>query len=159
MSMNYSQKVAVVFEISGYILIIPSLFLMVIPLFGVLGGIAAFSPVIVFWSLIPLVFFVLGVALFVGYIKHTRGNLIENKILPMWFGTIFINLIPLAVTALFLYSTRPSSAYPHKTPVDVFPYLLILFWLVNVCLAASAAYFELEQRASRERLHRTLPNP
>jgi hypothetical protein len=121
--MNYSQKAARVFEIVDYILLIPaalgvlvaSLMVFSVPLFT-----------LVIWTIAGF-----GVALLIGYCRHSRGRLSERKVSMLWFGTIFYNSIPMMFAAYFVYkyftSAYEAISYEHIEP---------LWWLVWGTLAA-----------------------
>ncbi len=79
MEKSYSEKVARIFEIGCYFMIVPAVF-------GLLYSV--FSIILV----IPVaIIFALGVLLFSCYADHSRGTLELNKVRIMWFSTILFN--------------------------------------------------------------------
>ena len=100
---TFSQKAARVFEIVAYLLIVPAIAYLILSFFYVLIGLIAiykdyqpFQILALLISLTPLLVFSIGIILLVGYFKHSRGTLGENKIIPLWLGTFFYTLPPLS---------------------------------------------------------------
>jgi len=133
--MNYSQKVARVFEIVDYILLIPAAF-------GVLMATLMMSESLAF-TLIIWTITALGIVLLVGYFKHSRGRLSERKISLLWFGTIFYNSIPLLFTLYFLYiyltDNGPDSLYRDNGLLVIFG-MFGVWWAIAVFAPAKALY-------------------
>lgn len=148
MAMNYSQKVARFFEICDYILLIPVIFLLFFALIGLLGGVIIF--------LLPFLIFTVGLLLFIGCSKHSRANLDEEWIFSLWFWTIIFNLIPLLVMAYYIRSSQNSEPYQTSQESNIFPYLCISFWFLNICLAISAIWFEVEENTKNVRMQKIL---
>lgn len=159
MLMDYSQKVARFFEISGYLLMAPALIALFYSLALVLTGLLN-SLLVFLLSLIPFLIFTLGITLFIGCFKHSRGNLERGKILPLWITTVVFNLIPLILTCIATYHKNSSQAqsYPQNDEPNIFLLGILVFWLLNICLAISAMWFEIEKRSLYERLDKTFPS-
>ncbi|HEY0427216.1 MAG TPA: hypothetical protein VGC76_05370 [Pyrinomonadaceae bacterium] len=81
--MTTSQKIARAFEIAGYVLLIPAGFGAFLGTFFI-GG----AP----WlTLLIYATFIFGCVLLIGYFKHSRGRLDENRIRSLWLATGFFN--------------------------------------------------------------------
>lgn len=99
MKKSVSQKIARVFEILNFVLLIPAtLFVISLLPFGVLfilhGGI------LLLLSFVPsLLFYGFGTLLLYGYYKHSRGKISESNALRLWIGTILLNGTPLLILA------------------------------------------------------------
>jgi NADH:ubiquinone oxidoreductase subunit 6 (subunit J) len=82
-----SQKIARVFEIVDYFLLIPSLA-------GLFFGIAMLSDKNSFpFGLAICAVFTIGTLLLIGYFKHSRGRLSEKSTVALWIGTILFNAL------------------------------------------------------------------
>ena len=102
---SLSQKIARVFEIVNYILLIPTSFIEIFVLFY--GAQLLFSA-----GLTVLLFFIpttlaygFGGLLLYGYFKHWRGEISQVYAVWLWIGTIVFNLLPSAVLLHFLATT------------------------------------------------------
>ena len=127
---SLSEKIARVFEIVGYVLLIPAIPLVVL------------SAVFIFPLLISLPAFGIGLTLLVGYVKHSRGTLDEGKILPLWMVPFLYNVLPLMFIGFRFYG-----AHQNKIGLDDFNIfsLLLVFWLIAaVCLSLTAIYDEIK---------------
>ena len=129
---HLSEKIARVFEIVGYILLIPTIPLVV------------FSALFIFPLLISIPVFGIGLTLFAGYVKHSRGNLDESKIVILWIATFLFNFLPL----LFLATRYYSNAKDSFENVGFFSILLIFWWISACCLSLTAFYDEFIQGKS-----------
>lgn len=105
MKMTVSEKIARVFEIAGYVWLLPSIISLIYPIIFLIGSFVAASPGGVLLSAIPLFAFGTGIFLLINYFKHSRGLLDEDKILPLWVGTLAFNLIFLLPSVYGFYST------------------------------------------------------
>lgn len=106
MEKSYSEKLARVFEIVGYVLLIPIIFkgiLWIIPLF-IYGGILSFAALFsrkhfiygaIFFAVyfVMLGIFIFGIRLLVGYFRHSRKRLEKKKVDKLWVKTIIFNAI------------------------------------------------------------------
>ena len=110
MRKTYSQKVAAVFEIIGYVLLFPASF-------GVMGGLGSLfvgllsgSAEVFLYGLLNLIVIGIGVYLLVGYHKHAAGRLSAERVLNLWTATAvfnFVLLLPwLSVAAYSLQSGK-----------------------------------------------------
>ncbi len=90
--MTDSKSIAKVFTIFGYVFLIPASFLILVPtyLFFMFVSTSDFKAAIV--ALLGIAAYMFGVLLFVGYRKHSKGNLEERKIIPLWLGTLVFNI-------------------------------------------------------------------
>lgn len=141
-----SEKIAQVFVIADVLFLGPGVLGMIpavlIMLFGILSGQVAFF----LFALIPVLIFGTGMVLFVGYLRHANGNLGEDKILPLWFGTLIYNGLPLFVTWLLLIVREDYKALLiEKSGIQNFGVILIaiICWLIlATCLSLTALYDE-----------------
>jgi hypothetical protein len=81
--MTNSQKIARFFEIVNYFMLVPAAFGIFMS-FLLIGGAPWFTAIILAISAV-------GMALLVGYFKHSRGRLAESKVKALWIGTIAYN--------------------------------------------------------------------
>lgn len=130
---HLSQKIARVFEIVGYFQLIPAILLVIL------------SALIIFPLLISIPIFGIGLTLFIGYIRHSRGNLSKGKILPLWFATFSFNFIPLLYAAIKYFKNEPVTLGGA-----VFVYGLLIFWWIIACtLSLTAIYDEFVEGKSK----------
>ena len=101
MEKTYSQKVARVFEIICCILLIPTCFGLIYPVFFIIGGLMGGNTEVFLYGLLPFIIVGVGVVLLVGYFKHSRGRLDEKYISTLWMGTAVYNFLLLLP---FLYA-------------------------------------------------------
>lgn len=145
MKKSFSQKVARVFEIIGYLWLVPGILGLIFPLLGLIGSLMSLTFSSFLILMLPFLAFGLGVKLLVGYYRHSRGTLDEEKIRPLWIGTFLFNLVPF-VPSFYLfcesYLKRQNRTYPQ---VDDSPFvffgLLISWWGIAVLLSI-CAYFK-----------------
>lgn len=146
---TFSQKVARIFEIVGYVMLLPAVISLIYPLMALVASIADFRPEVVLFGSIPLILFGLGVVLLVGYIKHSRGSLDERKIVPLWGGTFFFNclfLIP-AVYSILTLTDRSGIKYQElSNPFALIGLFVFFWWLCAVFLSAVAAISEIRNQ-------------
>lgn len=117
---TYSQKIARVFEIVDYILLVPAIL-------GVLLATLIFSGA----TLIVYGVFISGVLLLIGYRRHSRGNLSPENMTALWMGTAIYNFI-LLLPCLFL----ASKMIQQGVSADTGFYFLFIFAVVAGYLAA-----------------------
>lgn len=100
-----SQKIARVFEIVDYFLLVPSLA-------GLLFGLMMFRNAdSALYGFAICAVFTVGTILLVGYFKHSRGRLSEKATVALWIGTIIFNgifLLP-SLYSLFVSSIENGS--------------------------------------------------
>ncbi len=123
---SLSEKIARVFEIVGYILLVPAALAVLV------------SAMVIFPLIISVPLFGIGLSLFVGYAKHSRGNLNESRILPLWIATFLFNFLPLLIPAYQHYSNTDE----RFESVGLFSGLLIFWWIIACCLSLTAIYDE-----------------
>jgi hypothetical protein len=92
---TFSQKAARVFEVVGYLLLVPAILSLIFPFMMAIASLASLQIHLFVMILIPFFIFGLGIILLGGYIKHPRGILDEEKIIPLWGGTLVYNVLPL----------------------------------------------------------------
>lgn len=105
MKQTYSEKLARLFEVVDYLLLIPLLYIGIlyfIPYF-LFAGLFAFAYLfskdyifgVTFFAICFAVFaiFAFGIRLMMGYSKHSRGRLNKNKVDKLWISTICFNAI------------------------------------------------------------------
>jgi hypothetical protein len=81
MEKSYSEKVARVFEIGCYFMIVP----------GILATLYSFLTIIL--AIPVLILFLLGIWMFKSYIKHSRGLLEESEVVLMWVLSFMLNTV------------------------------------------------------------------
>ena len=135
---TFSQKVAIVFEAVGYLLLIPAILSLI------------YSLIFVFvLGLMVFLIFCLGVVLLAGYVKHSRGTLDEEKIIPLWVGTLFYNVLPL-LPVFYQILMKSDELYNFNyqqllSPFALFCIFLVLWWTVAVLLSIGAIFSELTE--------------
>ena len=85
MERTYSQKVARVFEIVDYFLLLPAAVGAAFGFFALFG-----QPL---YGLLIYAVLGVGIALLVGYFKHSRGRLDEKYISVLWLTTAVYNFL------------------------------------------------------------------
>jgi hypothetical protein len=156
MNMTLSQKIARVFEIVGYLWLLPSIFMLFYALLVTLysiaflanGSVAGFVGLLI--GVISFALFGFGAFLLRKYYQHSRGRLDEEKILPLWFGTLIFNLLFLLPTIYFYFSTSVES-YPYNDyqlmNFNQIMFLLPLFWwTAAIFLSGIAIASEINQK-------------
>ncbi len=110
MEKTYSQKVARVFEILDYVLLIPTIISLIYPVLFITGGITERSPEMVLIGFVPFIIVFSGLVLLFGYRKHAKDKLDEKYIPTLWLTTAIYNfllLLPwLFIAAKGLQSSR-----------------------------------------------------
>lgn len=154
---TFSQKAARVFEIIGYLLIVPATLLWLLSFLLVLGMLNSlrlenfhhqtFDNLLPL--LIPSIIYSLGILLLVGYFKHSRGTLSENKIIPLWIGTLFYNLPPL-LAVIYQIIIMPNNYHNIDFQELLSPYVLlslslVVWWVIAIVLSIGAIYNELTE--------------
>ncbi len=128
MEKTYSQKIARVFEIADYILLLPAIF-------GVLMATLMFGGA----TLIVYGIFTGGVILLVGYRRHSRGNLSPENLTALWLGSAIYNFI-LLLPCLLGASKVLQSGFSEET-VFYFPVLLgVVFGYLAAVISSLKAY-------------------
>ena len=89
-----SQKIARALEIADYFLLIPAAF-------GIFWA-TIFIFAAPLFTLVVWIIAVIGIALMVGYFKHSRGRLSEKYVSLLWAATAFYNFL---LSIPFLFST------------------------------------------------------
>jgi hypothetical protein len=90
---TYSQKIARVFEIADYILLVPAV-----------GGALLATLIPSLLTVLVYAFLLVGCALLVGYFRHSRGMLEEGYVSALWITSAVYNLI-LLLPCLYYVST------------------------------------------------------
>ena len=137
---SLSEKIARVFEIVNYLFIIPAVLLLGLSLIIFLIGLFTLNLVTSLYCLVSILVFGLGITLFVGYVKHSRGNMVESKIIPLWMGTFLYNVLPLMYVCFKFFAD-----YREKIvlgDLGEFTMFLILWWIMACCLSLTAIYDE-----------------
>lgn len=112
-----SQKIARVFEIADYILLVPSTLGLAASLILGGGAIAVFT------------IYVGGVVLLVGYFKHSRGKLSAGGVRALWIGTILFNGLFLAPSLYFIFRSGTETNSQNNLNEIIFsPYGWLLIW-------------------------------
>jgi hypothetical protein len=132
MEKTYSQKVARIFEIIDYLMLLPAAV-------GALFGLALLgaNPL---YTLLLYTFLLIGLVLLVGYFKHSRGRLDEKYFSGLWLTTAgynFVLLLPSLYWASMLLQTKGSfTDYDGGTNGGTIIFFLILLGIVFSYLAA-----------------------
>ena len=140
---TFSQKVARIFEIVGYVMLIPALISLIYPLLMLLGSLAELRFDLFLYCSIPFILFGIGTTLLVGYIKHSRGTLDEGKIIPLWGGTFFFNCLFAVPTFYFslswLTNVKNIQTEQFLNPFALVYLFIIFWWFCAVFLSVVAA--------------------
>jgi hypothetical protein len=146
---TFSQKVAIIFEVVGYLLLVPAILSLIYPLLFVVGSLFSLQIPYLVISLIPFLIFGLGIVLLAGYVKHSRGTLDEEKIIPLWVGTLFYNVLPLLpVFYQILMKSDELDNFSYQqllSPFALFCIFLVLWWIAAVLLSIGAIFSELRE--------------
>lgn len=146
---TFSQKAARVFEVVGYLLLVPAILSLIFPFMMAIASLASLQIHLFVMILIPFFIFGLGIILLGGYFKHSRGTLDEDKIIPLWGGTLVYNVLPLL--PVFYQIFMKSDEFHHFryqqlfSPFALFYIFLILWWIVAVSLSIGAIFSELRE--------------
>lgn len=146
---TFSQKIARVFEVVGYLLLVPAILSLIYPFFVLVASLFTLQIHFFMMSLIPFLIFGLGLTLLIGYFKHSRGTLSEEKTIPLWVGTFFYNALPLL--PIFYQILTNLDAYQNfnfqgRLPLfSFFCILLVLWWAAAVLLSIGAIFSELRE--------------
>ena len=128
MEKTYSQKIARVFEIVDYILLLPA-----IP--GVLLATLAFSAL----TFIVYGVFIVGVLLLVGYRRHARGALGPENFSMLWIATAVYNFI-LLLPCLIYASQMLQTGASQEMGFFFFCVLGVVFGYLAAIIGALKAY-------------------
>ena len=146
---TFSQKAARVFEVAGYLLLVPAILSLIYPFIMVIASLVSLQIQIFVMSLIPFFIFGLGSILLGGYIKHSRGTLDEDKIIPLWGGTLVYNVLPLLPVFYQIFMKSDEfhnySFQQLLSPYALFCIFLALWWIVAVSLSIGAIFSELTE--------------
>ncbi len=138
MERTYSQKVARVFEIIDYFLLIPAAIGALVGFFILFG-----SPL-----LGGLIYAGLGIgiALMVGYIKHSRGKLSQDYISFLWIGTAIYNFMLLMPWLYWVaISLQPSGGFDEEDKPwggYIFLMSIVLGYIFAIVFSIKAYSFE-----------------
>lgn len=131
MEKTYSQKVAGVFEIVDYILLLPAIL-------GVLLATLIFSGI----TLIVYGIFVGGVILLVGYRRHARGTLSPDNLSALWIGTAVYNFVLLLPCLIFASKMLQNGASGKMGFSFLFVLGVVFGYLAAIIAAVKAYIFE-----------------
>lgn len=135
---SFSRKASVVLMGVGYLLLVisvPALFAAGLIFFA---SFLAGAPGGVLFGSVPFFFTGIGVALLIGYKRHSEGRLAVEYRVPLWLGSIVFNVCPLA--AAFLYAARtPFSKLVADGTVALAPFAI---WWAAVVIVSIVALFE-----------------
>jgi hypothetical protein len=141
MEKTYSQKVARVFEIIDYFMLLPAAI-------GFLFGLAliASNPL---YTMLLYAFLISGIILLVGYFKHSRGRLDEKYFSALWLTTAGYNLVlllPSLYSASTLLQTESFKGYEGNSALISFLFLLGLVFSYLGAIVFSIKAFSFERR-------------
>lgn len=128
---TYSQKIARVFEIADYILLVPGIL-------GVLLATLFFNGI----TLIVYGIFIGGILLLIGYRRHWRGDLDPENLTKLWSGTAVYNsilLLPWLFGASNMFQKGLSSDYGL---FFLFVLAVVFGYLAAIVSAVKAYQFE-----------------
>lgn len=118
-----SQKIARVFEIVDYILLVPSIGGLLLGMMMCISGEA------VGIGLGILAVFTIGTILLSGYFKHSRGRLSKDSTRALWIGTIVFNGVFLLPSLYFLYDNlSKTDSRNDLVNIIISPYGWIIVW-------------------------------
>jgi hypothetical protein len=151
MKMTTSGKIARVFEIAGYIWLLPSVISLGLLVIYSIALTLAGHPVGIFVLAIIAGIFSAGVFLLRRYYAHSRGFLDEKKILPLWYATLAFNLMFLLPSIYFQYSTGALDySYDNGEIVTILiGYSPLFWWATAVMLSVAAIISELKNQKYR----------
>jgi len=144
---HLSEKIAQVFVVVGILLFIPAIPAMIPALMIMLIGLFSAQIEILGFGLIPALIFGIGLTLFIGYSRHSSGTLDAGKILPLWFGTLVYNGLPLFITLLLLI-VRDDYREGGAENFGFFSFLVLFWWIIATCLSLTAIYDEFARSES-----------
>ena len=101
-----TQKVARLFEVVDYLLIIPSTLAFLYGMFAALAGARSGRREILVWAGGLMLAYTLGCYLFLGFFRHARGRQVWGGPVALWGLTALFNLSPFLACA---YAFRDSS--------------------------------------------------
>lgn len=136
MEKTNSQNIARAFEISGYILLVPSFIAVCYSAILFFFGTSDFLIGVFIWTM-----FFVGCWFLRGYFRHSRGGLSDDSAATLWIATIVYNSIFLLPT-LFMLLRRAlfeQDGYGANVKSEFeFLFLPMLIWTVAVVAAALA---------------------
>jgi hypothetical protein len=149
---SYSQKVARIFEIVDYLMLVPA---GIGALFGLV--MIANRP---FYAMLLYGFLIVGIILLVGYFKHSRGKLDERYFSALWVTSAIYNFLLLlpslyfAATLLEEKSFRDLKGRLDAGKIIIFLILgsIVFSYLAAVTSSLKAYSFERRKNVSKSRL-------
>ena len=138
---TYSQKVARVFEIIDYFMLLPAGI-------GFLVGLA-FISVNPLYTVLLYAFLTTGIVLMVGYFKHSRGRLDEKYISALWLTTAAYNLVlflPCLYRTSRLLQEANFKGYEGNDELASFMFLLAVVFAYLAAIVFSMKAFSFERR-------------
>lgn len=142
MEKTYSQKVARVFEVISYVLLVPAFFGFFYAVLLIIFGLGAGDAYVFFCGLVPVMVAAAGIMLLVGYFKRSRDRLDEKYISALWIGTMvynFLLLLPWILVALYHVK---SSTFEDGLSVLYMATALIFGYAAAIYFAFKAYSFE-----------------
>lgn len=142
MKKTLSQKIARIFEVIGFILMIPGSIGTLLILY-----LCLINPLFLAALIVP----VSGFILLIGYFKHSRGTINEKRIFPLWIGTFLYNLMFLLPTAVYFYNQYTAeivSYYAPNNPDLSFTLslgFLTVWWMSSILLSIIAMRSEINE--------------
>ncbi|MEO6588295.1 MAG: hypothetical protein ABIP06_03110 [Pyrinomonadaceae bacterium] len=123
-----SQKIARVFEIVDYFLLVPAIAGLLFGIMMIISGEAAIFGVGI------LTVFTIGTILLIGYFKHSRGTLSKAKTRNLWIGTIIFNGVFLAPSLYFVFLDTSATNSQHNLAETIFSSYgwLLVWWTIAV---------------------------
>ncbi|HEX8368668.1 MAG TPA: hypothetical protein VF604_09015 [Pyrinomonadaceae bacterium] len=152
MKMTASEKIAGVFEIAGYLWLLPSTISLLYPLIFFIGSLIGASVPSLLLSAIPFLLFGAGAFLPVQYYRHSRGLLGAEKITALRVGTLVFNLLFLLPSVYGFYSVSADRRHYQRSEQDIFIFawgLLIVWWSAAVLLSITALMSQFKNQKYR----------
>lgn len=141
---TYSQKVARVFEIVDYFMLVPA---------GI-GGLVGLAMIQhrPFYALLLFGFLIAGIVLMVGYFKHSRGTLDERRFSALWITSAVYNFL-LLLPVLYFAATllQKESFRDFNGRIDGGKIVFFLFIVSIVFSYVAAVISSLKAYSHRER--------
>ena len=142
-SRTTSQQIALIFEIAGYLLLIPAAAALIPPGLYMIMFFFTLNLAGVVFCLIPFAIAGFGVWLLAGYRRHSCGMLEEENLWWLWIGTFLFNALPLAWFLVQFWLERQTETAWRREPFfwwELGWNLLATWWGAAIFLAAYAFY-------------------
>lgn len=140
-----SQMIARIFEIVGYLLLLPTLISLLYPGIFLIGSLFTGNLAGIVICLVPFIVAGTGFVLLVNYNNHSRGRLDAEKLPLLWGVTFFFNFLPLLPLLYWFSAVFYSNPQKHPASADLGLYLIWgawLAWLATASFLSGFAYYK-----------------